>query len=98
LADQSKEKSDVKELGEFLCRSASDLYGREGKVSEIVEEVRRAIAPLILPDAAKVLTAIATDVMTGVQSRNNRADVKDACDALRKAIAMLEAVGPDLDR
>jgi len=73
------------------------LYGRQGQVSEVVEEVRRAIEPLILPDAAKVLAAIATDAMTAVQSRNNRADVKDACDALRKAIIMLEAVDPHLD-
>ena len=63
----------------------------------VLKDIRRAIEPLILPDAAKVLTAIATDVMTAVQSRNNRPDVNDACAALRTAIAALEAVGPNLD-
>ena len=63
----------------------------------VAKDIRRAIEPLILPDAAKVLTAIATDVITAVQSRNNRPDVKDACAALRAAIAALEAVEPDLD-
>jgi hypothetical protein len=73
------------------------LVDREGHVQEVVEDVRRAIEPLILPDAAKVLAAIATDVMTEVQRRNNRADVNDACAALRTAIALLEAVDPNLD-
>ena len=73
------------------------LFDRKGRVHAVVEDVRRAIEPLILPDAAKVLTAIATDVMTAVQSRNNRADVNDACAALRTAIALLEAVDPNLD-
>jgi hypothetical protein len=73
------------------------LFDRKGHVQKVVEEVRRAVEPLILPDAAKVLAAIATDVMTAVQTRNNRADVNDACAALRTAIALLEAVDPDLD-
>jgi len=62
-----------------------------------VEGVRRAIEPLILPDAAKVLAAIATDVMTAVEKRNSRADVNDACAAMRRAIALLEEVDPNLD-
>ena len=63
----------------------------------MVNEVRRAIEPLILPDAAKVLLAITTDIMTGVQKRNDRTDVNDACSALLAAIASLEAEGPNLD-
>ena len=73
------------------------LFDRKGHVQTVVKDIRRAIEPLILPDAAKVLTAIATDVMTAVQRRNNRPDVNDACAALRTAIAALEAVGPNLD-
>lgn len=72
-------------------------FEREGEVQTVAMDVRRAIEPLILPDAAKVLTAIATDVMTALQKRNNRPDVNDACAALRAAIAALEAVGPNLD-
>lgn len=73
------------------------VFGRKDKFQKVVEDVRRAIEPLILPDAAKVLAAIATDVMTGVQTRNDRADVNDACAALRTAIALLEAIDGNLD-
>jgi hypothetical protein len=73
------------------------LYGKKGQVQEAVEDVRRAIEPLILPDAAKVLAAIATDLMTAVQKRNNRADVNEACAALRSAMTLLEEVDPNLD-
>jgi hypothetical protein len=73
------------------------LFDRKGHAQEVVDDVRRAIEPLILPDAAKILAAIATDVMTAVQRRNQRADVNDACAALQTAIALLEAVDPNLD-
>ena len=62
-----------------------------------MEDVRQAIDPLIGLDAAKILTAIATDVMTSVQGRNDRTDVNDACAALRTAIALIEAVDGNLD-
>jgi hypothetical protein len=64
---------------------------------KVAEDIRRAIEPIILPAAAKILTAIATDLMTGVQKRNPRRDVNEACDALRCAIQLLEAVDPNLD-
>jgi hypothetical protein len=73
------------------------LSARKAKLQEVVEDVRSAIEPLLLPDAAKVLTAIATDIMSGVQKRNDRADVNEACAALQRAIISLEAVGPNLD-
>lgn len=74
------------------------LSSRKDRVHEVAEDVRRAIEAIRpLPDAAKILAAIATDVMTGVHMRNNRADVNDACDALQKALASLEAIGPGLD-
>lgn len=71
--------------------------GQKGAVQKAVDDVRRAIEPLIGPDAVKVLAAIATDVMMSIQRRNQRADVNDACAALRTAIALLEAVDPSLD-
>ena len=43
------------------------VLDRKDRVNQVLKDVRRAIEPLILPDAAKVLTAIATDVMTAVQ-------------------------------
>ena len=73
------------------------LFVRKYKVQDVVEAVRRAIEPLILPDAAKVLTAIATDVMAGVQKRNDRPDVNDARAGLQRAIILLEAVDSNLD-
>jgi hypothetical protein len=73
------------------------LFGPKYKIDDAVKEVRRAIEPLIGPDAAKVLAAVAADVMTGVQERNDRADVNDACATLRGAIVALEAVEGGLD-
>lgn len=64
---------------------------------QAVQGVRQSIEPLILPDAAKVLTAIAADLMTGVHKRNRRADVEEACAALQNAITLLKAVAPNLD-
>jgi hypothetical protein len=75
----------------------SGLLGRGQTVQVAVENVRRAIEPLKGPDAAKILTAIAADVMAGVQKRNDRPDVNDACTALQSALASLEAVGFGLD-
>ena len=84
---------------DFLCRSAEGkpIPTAKARFKKVVEDIRRAIEPVILPDAAKILTAIATDVMTGVQKRNRRADVNEACAALQRAIALLEAVDPNLD-
>ena len=73
------------------------LNARNHRVAQVVEDVRRAIEPLIMPDAAKILAAMAVDVMTGIEKRNNRKDVNAACGALRKAIAALDAVDPNLD-
>jgi hypothetical protein len=72
------------------------LNPQNPKVVDAVAKIRRAIEPLILPDAAKLLIAITTDVMTAIQTRNDRTDVNDACAALRTAIAMIAAVDPDL--
>ena len=72
------------------------LRGRRN-TEPVVDEVRRAIEPLIAPDQAKILVAIATDVMTAVQTRNQIADVEDACRALRAALALLQAVDGNLD-
>jgi hypothetical protein len=73
------------------------LSAKNTKVKKVVEDVRKAVEPLILPDAAIVLTAIASDVMIGVQKRNNRPDVNDACDALQKAITLLQEIDGGLD-
>lgn len=73
------------------------LNSKNAQVQSVVNGVRQAIEPLILPDAAKVLAAIAADVMTGVQKRNDREDVNAACVALRQAVLALEAVKGGLD-
>ena len=67
------------------------------KIPDVVEEVRGAVERLILPDAAKVLTAIAADLIAAIETRNNRQDVNDAHGALRNALALLEAINGKLD-
>ncbi|WP_124475847.1 hypothetical protein [Burkholderia cepacia] len=73
------------------------LGSQKAQVDKVTEDVLLAIDPLILPDRAKILVAIAADMMSGVQKRNNRADVSNACAALQAALALLEAIGPGLD-
>lgn len=73
------------------------LFGKKHQIDKSVQDVRKAIEPLIGPDSAKILVAIATDVMTGVQERNDRADVNAACAVLQAALQTLEAIGPNLD-
>lgn len=70
---------------------------RQDRVKKAVEDIRGTIAPLIGPDSVKILTAIATDVMTGIQSRNNRSDVNNACAALKQAIELINAVDQNLN-
>lgn len=72
------------------------LHGPKRKVDQAVQELRQAIEPLTGPDAAKVLIAIAADVMTGVRKRNDRSDVRGACAALDGALAALEALEGNL--
>jgi len=72
------------------------LFGQKHNVQKVVDDIRRAIAALILPDAAKLLTAIATDVMIAVHSRNSRPDVNEACASLKTTIMLLEAIDPNL--
>ncbi|MBR8219844.1 hypothetical protein ACT2E5_05820 [Burkholderia vietnamiensis] len=73
------------------------LGSQKAQVDKVTEDVLLAIDPLILPDRAKILVAIAADMMSGVQKRNNRADINNACAALQAALALLEAIGPGLD-
>ncbi len=73
------------------------LFGKKHQIDKSVQDIRKAIAPLIGPDSAKILVAIATDVMNGVQKRNDRPDVNAACAVLQAAVQTLEAVSPNLD-
>lgn len=73
------------------------LISPSSKVAAAVEGIRTAMEPLRDPDQVKILTAIAADVAAGIRSRNDRADVRDACAALENAIELLEAVDPNLD-
>ncbi|NBI47981.1 hypothetical protein [Burkholderia sp. ISTR5] len=73
------------------------LGSQKAQVDKVTEDVLLAIDPLILPDRAKILVAIAADMMSGVQKRNNQADVNNACATLQAALALLEAIGPGLD-
>ena len=72
-------------------------FSRRDKVQEAVADVRQAIESLTGPDAAKVLTAVAADVLTGIQRRNDRPDVNEARAALLKAGASVDSIGGNLD-
>lgn len=74
----------------------STVYGKKSDVDRAVQEVKLAIEALIGPDAAKILTAIAADVVQGIEARNERPDVRAARTALENAIKLLEAVHPNL--
>jgi hypothetical protein len=75
----------------------SGLHGKTTTVETAVTKIRDAINPLINPDAAKILVAIAADVWSGVEARNDLRDVKAASAALNAAIRSLEAVTSTLD-
>ncbi len=75
----------------------STLHDRKGQVQKAVGEIRDAIGPLIGPDAAKILVAIAADVWSGVEQRNDLRDVKVASSALGTTLASLEAVTSPLN-
>ena len=75
----------------------STLNGRKTQVQKAVGEIRDAIEPLIGPDAVKILVAIAADVWSGVEKRNDLRDVKKASSALATTLESLEAVTSPLD-
>ena len=75
----------------------SRLHGKKSTVETAVTEIRDAIGPLINPDAAKILVAIAADVWDGVEERNDLRDVKAASAVLKAALASLDAVTSSLN-
>lgn len=81
----------------YYVNRLKTLGSQKVQVDKITEDVLLAIDPLILPDRAKILVAIAADIMSDIQKRNNRADVHNAYAALQAALALLEAIGPGLD-
>jgi hypothetical protein len=70
---------------------------RPHAIQQAVAEVRQAIESLTGPDAAKVLTAIAADVLTGIHRRNDRSDVSESLAALLKAAELVDSIGGNLD-
>ena len=75
----------------------STLHSKKSAVETTVATIRGAIDPLINPDAAKILVAIAADVWDGVEERNDLSDVKAASAVLKAALASLEAVTSSLN-
>lgn len=62
-----------------------------------VQAVRESVESLILPDAARLLVAVATDIVTAIQARNDRPDVRAAVASLRASLAVLQAIEGNLD-
>jgi len=75
------------------------LNGRNlGARDALLSQVRLAVehGP-IRPDSAKILTAIAADIVAGIESRNHVESVQAAHLALKNAIAALEKMTDMLD-
>ena len=67
------------------------------KVQKVTNAVRESVDPMILPDAAKLLVAVATDIVTAIQTRNDRPDVRAAVASLHACLAVLQAIDGNLD-
>ena len=65
-------------------------------VQKVTSAVRESVESMILPDAAKMLVAVATDVVTAIQSRNDRPDVRAAVASLHASLAVLQAIDGNL--
>lgn len=75
------------------------LNGRNRGASDaLLAQVRLAVehGP-IHPDTAKILTAVAADILAGIESRNQVESVRAAHSALKNALAALEAMDDMLD-
>lgn len=62
-----------------------------------VQAVRESVESMILPDAAKLLVAVATDIVTVIQTRNDRPDVRAAVASLHASLVVLQAIDPNLN-
>lgn len=66
-------------------------------VRRATEDIHKSVALMIGPDAAKLLVAVATDIVKGIQSRNDRPDVGAAVASLNASLAVLQAIDGNLD-
>lgn len=73
------------------------FIGNNPQVQKVTEEIRASVASMIGPDAAQMLVAVAADIVTGIQSRNDRPDVRAAIASLRASLAVLQAIDGNLD-
>jgi hypothetical protein len=67
------------------------------KVRNAANEIRESVALMPGPDAAKLLLAVAADIVRGIQSRNDRPDVGAAVASLQASLAVLQAIDGNLD-
>lgn len=67
------------------------------KIQRAANAVRESVELMILPDAAKLLVAVATDIVTAIQTRNDRPDVQAAVASLHASLAVLQAIDGNLD-
>lgn len=67
------------------------------KIKKTTNAVRESVESMILPDGAKMLVAVATDIVTAIQTRNDRPDVRAAVASLHASLAVLQAIDGNLD-
>ena len=73
------------------------LNTKSSKIEDATEKIRESVVGMINPDAAKLLVALAADIVAGIHSRNDRHDVQAALASLHASIAALDALDGRLD-
>lgn len=83
-------------LDETLCVDKF-FNSNNPKIQKTKEGVVESISWMRGPDEAKLLTALATDIVTGILNRNDRPDVRAAVASLHASLAALQAIDANLD-
>lgn len=82
--------------GETLCvDQIFNMNNQEYRKAK--EDLCESVAWMTGPNAAKMLTALAEDIVTGILSRNDRPDVQAAVASLHASVAVLQAIDENLD-
>jgi hypothetical protein len=82
---------------ENSCVDQLEFNSYNADVQKVTNAVRESVESMILPDGAKMLVAVATDIVTAIQTRNDRPDVRAAVASLHACLAVLQAIDGNLD-
>lgn len=83
-------------IGDTLC--VNQIFNiHNTKYQKAKKDMCESVAWMTGPNAAKILTALATDIVTGILSRNDRPDVQAAVASLKASVAVMLAIDENLD-